>query len=115
MPSRNANPIEQPTVENIDLSSILVALSEPVRLGIVAALASHDGDVACGTFDLPVAKSTSSHHFKVLRESGVMHQYDEGTRRLNRLRRADLDARFPGLLDLIIAEGRQVVVPIIGP
>lgn len=32
----------------------------------------------------------------------------EGTRRLNRLRHTDLDARFPGLLDLTVPQGREV-------
>jgi hypothetical protein len=44
----------------------------------------------------------------VLREAGVIRQRDEGTRRLNSLRRDDLDARFPGLLDLAVAHGRDV-------
>jgi len=111
--SRTSAPIEQPTVGEIDLSAVLSALADPVRLGIVAALAEHGADVACGTFGLPVGKSTASWHFRVLRESGVLHQYDEGTRRLNQLRRTDLDARFPGLLDLVLAQGRREDVPIL--
>jgi DNA-binding transcriptional ArsR family regulator len=111
--SRTSAPIEQPSVDAIELSAVLSALADPVRLGIVAALAGHGADVACGTFGLPVGKSTASYHFRVLRESGVLHQYDEGTRRLNQLRRADLDARFPGLLDLVLAEGRREHVPVL--
>jgi DNA-binding transcriptional ArsR family regulator len=56
------------------------------------------GERTCGSFDLPVTKSTCTHHFKVLREAGVIHQRQEGTSRLNTLRREDLEARFPGLL-----------------
>ena len=56
-----------------------------------------------------MSKSTQSGHFKALREAGVIRQRDEGTRRLNRLRRADLDARFPGLLDLAVPQGRAVI------
>ena len=115
MPSRNASPIAHPAVDDIDLSAVLSALSDPVRLGIVAALAERDTDVACGTFDLPVGKSTGTHHFRVLREAGVLIQYDAGTRRLNRLRRGELDARFPGLLDLVLTQGRRVDIPVHQP
>lgn len=80
---------------------MLHALSDPVRLRIVAALAG-DGEQNCGSFDVPVSKSTCTHHFKVLRQAGVIHQREEGTARLNTLRREDLDARFPGLLETIL-------------
>ena len=51
---------------------------------------------------MPVTKSTCTHHFKVLRDAGVIRQRQEGTRRLNTLRRDDLEARFPGLLGTIL-------------
>ena len=111
--SRTSAPLDQPGIEDLDLTAVMSALADPVRLGIVAALDVHDGDIACGTFGLPVGKSTASWHFRVLREAGVMRQYDQGTRRFNQLRRADLDARFPGLLDLVLAQGRRVDVPIV--
>jgi len=53
-------------------------------------------------FHVPVAKSTCTHHFKILREAGIIRQRAEGTSRLNTLRRDDLDARFPGVLDAIL-------------
>lgn len=80
---------------------MLYALSDPVRLEIVRQLA-FEGETPCGGVDLPVAKSTASHHFKVLREAGVIHVRQEGTQRCISLRRADLDGRFPGLLDAIL-------------
>ncbi|MGQ0518162.1 ArsR/SmtB family transcription factor, partial [Bacillus sp. D-CC] len=52
--------------------------------------------------NIPIAKSTLSHHFKVLRESGVMYTRLEGTQRFISIREDDLNARFPGLLDVII-------------
>jgi len=91
----------QPARDEIELGAVLHALSDPVRLRMVAAL---DGDEerACGSFDVPVTKSTCTHHFKILREAGVIRQRPHRTSRLNSLRREDLDARFPGLLDTIL-------------
>jgi len=95
--------IPHPTREEIELSEVLHALSDPVRLQIVAALAEDDGERrTCASFDVPVSKSTCTHHFKVLREAGVIRQRHEGTARLNTLRWDDLDARFPGLLRQIL-------------
>ena len=95
--------IAQPLRADLELATVLHALSDPMRLRIVAALAATAEQPACGAFDLPVTKSTCTHHFKVLREAGVIQQRQEGTARLNTLRRDDLDARFPGLLDTILS------------
>ena len=94
--------IAQPARSEIELAAVLHALSDPVRLRIVAALAIAGEEPSCGSFDLPVTKSTCTHHFKVLREAGVIQQRQRGTARLNALRRGDLDARFPGLLDSVL-------------
>ncbi|MGW8398730.1 ArsR/SmtB family transcription factor [Streptomyces lydicus] len=111
MASRTATELIHPDRAQLRFTVVLAALSDPVRLAIVARLADvePDGELACATFALPVSKSTQSGHFKVLREAGVIRQRDEGTRRLNRLRRDALDARFPGLLDLAIPQGRDVI------
>lgn len=111
MASRTSTELTHPDREDLQFTDALAALSDPVRLAIVARLADAgpDGELACTTFALPVSKSTQSGHFKVLREAGVIRQRDEGVCRLNRLRRADLDARFPGLLDLAIPQGRAVI------
>lgn len=101
-----------PDRDEMDFLAVLDALRDPLRLGVVSALAEQDG-IACVQFDLPVAKSAASRHFRVLREAGVIRQQDDGTRRLNSLRREDLDARFPGLLDLVIAESARVKVRIL--
>ncbi len=93
--------IAHPELEEIELGGVLHALSDPVRLRIVAALAGGE-ELRCGSIDVPVTKSTCTHHFRVLREAGVVRQRPEGTARLNTLRRDDLDARFPGLLDAIL-------------
>jgi len=94
--------IAQPARSEIELAAVLHALSDPVRLRIVAALAVAGEEPSCGSFDLPVTKSTCTHHFKVLCEAGVIQQRQRGTARLNALRREDLDARFPGLLDSVL-------------
>jgi DNA-binding transcriptional ArsR family regulator len=102
MPTKVTEEIPHPEPTEIELGAVLHALSDDVRLRIVATLAGADGEPTCGSFDVPVTKSTCTHHFKVLREAGVIHQRQEGTARLNTLRRDDLDARFPGLLDTIL-------------
>jgi DNA-binding transcriptional ArsR family regulator len=95
------DPLSHPAREEIELAAVLHALSDPMRLRIVAGLAAEDKRT-CKSFDLPVTKSTCTHHFRVLREAGVIRQRLEGTTRLNSLRREDLDDRFPGLLDSVL-------------
>jgi DNA-binding transcriptional ArsR family regulator len=105
-PEKSAGSIAHPGRDEIELSEVLHALSEPVRLRMVAYLAGADREVTCGSFDVPVSKSTCTHHFRVLREAGIIHQRQEGTARLNTLRREDLEARFPGLLATILVNAR---------
>ena len=94
--------LAHPSRDDIELAAVLHALSDPVRLLMVRGLAGALEGRSCGSFDVPVTKSTCTHHFKVLREAGVIRQRQEGTSRLNALRREDLEARFPGLLDSIL-------------
>jgi len=90
---------------DVELALVLQALSDPVRLKIVAQLA--DGlEYTCGSFDLPVTKSTCSHHFRVLREAGLVEQRMEGKCRYNRLRSDELEERFPGLLSAVLSASR---------
>jgi DNA-binding transcriptional ArsR family regulator len=97
--------IPHPTRDELDLAAVLHALSDPVRLRIVAGLAE-DEERTCGSFDVAVSKSTCTHHFRVLREAGLIRQRQQGTMRLNSLRREDLEARFPGLLGTILQAAR---------
>jgi len=92
-----------PDRHEIELPTVLHALSDPQRLQIVRLLARKDAPVPCGSIELGVTKSTATHHFRVLREAGLVHQTPTGTTKLTTLRRADLDARFPGLLDVVLA------------
>jgi DNA-binding transcriptional ArsR family regulator len=91
-----------PARNELELSSVLHALSDPARLDIVRRLASGD-EPSCGTFELGLSKATLSHHFRVLRESGVVLVRPEGRKRLLSLRTDDLNARFPGLIEAILA------------
>jgi DNA-binding transcriptional ArsR family regulator len=93
--------LHQPTVEQLDLTTILQALGDPVRLTIVRELAVA-GEQICGAMDLGISKSTRSHHFKTLREAGLTDTRIEGTHRHVSLRHEDLEARFPGLLDAVL-------------
>ena len=93
--------LHHPPRECLSMPQVLHALSDPIRLCIVRQLAC-EGELACGTFCETAPKSTMSHHFKVLRQAGVIHQRSEGTSCFNSLRRDDLDARFPGLLTAVM-------------
>jgi DNA-binding transcriptional ArsR family regulator len=94
--------LHHPDKAELELPAVLHALSDPHRLQIVRALAASTTPMRCGSFRLPVTKSTATHHFRVLREAGVIEMCTDGTARLSSLRREDLDERFPGLLDAIL-------------
>jgi DNA-binding transcriptional ArsR family regulator len=94
---------ENPDREAIDLSAVLHALSDPQRRGIVADLARSEQPRPCGSFAPDITKSTRTHHFRVLREAGLIEQWKEGTLKMSKLRREDIDARFPGLLDSVLS------------
>jgi DNA-binding transcriptional ArsR family regulator len=92
----------QPARDEISLPAVMGALSDPVRVKLVRMLAAR-GETVCGALDVGVSKATRSHHYRVLREAGLTHTRVEGTRRHVSLRRDDLDARFPGLLDALLS------------
>ncbi|MEU1309329.1 helix-turn-helix domain-containing protein [Streptomyces cinnamoneus] len=103
MTTRTSRALDHPVREEIRLEGVLHALSDPMRLLIVRALAAEaEAAQSCSVFDLPVSKSTLTHHFRVLRENGVINQIYRGTAKMNSLRRDDLDALFPGLLDSVL-------------
>lgn len=91
-----------PAIEEISLPNVLYALSDPVRLSIVIKL-SETGQQSCGELELPVAKSTASHHFRVLREAGIIQMESQGTQFINSLREDDLEQLFPGLLNIVVS------------
>jgi len=96
-------PYTHPPASDFLLERVLYALSDPIRLGIVRHLAQR-GPATCGELDGGRPKSTVSHHFKVLRESGLVRTESNGTTHINTLRRGDVEMRFPGLLAAILAQ-----------
>jgi DNA-binding transcriptional ArsR family regulator len=95
--------LRQPARDEIRIEQVLQALGDPVRLILVRALAAEPEGVACGAIPLPVTKSTRTHHLRILRDAGVISMRVEATRRITTLRRDDLDARYPGLLDGVLS------------
>ena len=95
-------PLFHPDTADLQLSSVLYALSDPVRLMLVNKLRQL-GERSCGDIELPIAKSTVSHHTRTLREAGIVRTRIHGTQRILSIREADLEARFPGLLNSILA------------
>jgi DNA-binding transcriptional ArsR family regulator len=102
----HADTLHHPARDEIQLGAVLHALSDPQRLHIVRELDRDAAPRPCGTIELGVTKSTMTHHFRVLREAGVIRQERAGTTKLTALRREDLDARFPGLLDAVLSSER---------
>ena len=99
--SRARAELSHPNRDDIDLLDVLHALSDPTRMRIAQSLLESP-ERSCGTFDVDVAPSTLSHHFRVLRQAGVIRQRADGNRRWTSLRHDDLQIRFPGLLDQIV-------------
>ena len=100
--------LPHPAREQIELAAVLEALSDPTRLGIVIGLADNktEWEARCGAFSHLASKTNLTYHFAKLRAAGVTHARVEGTSRFISLRREDLEARFPGLLDTVINAAR---------
>lgn len=94
--------IAHPAAEQISLSDLLHALSDPVRLEIVRTL-GEQGETSCGRLGVTVSKSTLTHHLKVLRDAGLTQTRCQGVQRLVSLREEDVEGRFPGLLSCVLA------------
>lgn len=96
-------PYTPPAANELAIERVLYALSDSIRLDIVRHLARVEA-ATCGELNGGRPKSTMSHHFKVLREAGLVLTENTGTIHMNTLRRADIDSRFPGLLAAILAQ-----------
>ena len=102
----------EPAAEDFQLPRVLAALADPHRLATVRFVASH-GESWCSQVmqeaGLPMTKSTFSHHLRILREAGVLTKRIQGAKGYTRLRKADLDQRFPGLIDSILSADSEPV------
>ncbi|WP_371785386.1 ArsR/SmtB family transcription factor [Streptosporangium subroseum] len=95
------HPQQHPDLDQMKLTEVMAALSDPIRVGLVRLLS--DGvERGWGELRAPVAKSTLSHHLRVLRNAGITRTREEGTRCFVTLRRADFDTRFPHLMDAVL-------------
>jgi DNA-binding transcriptional ArsR family regulator len=94
-----------PRISEVDLGQVFRALADPLRRGVVAELAADPTDTerACSSFPMPVTKSTKTHHWRALREAGLIVQRDAGNGTFVRLRRTEFEQRFPGLLATLTA------------
>ncbi|MDO5083605.1 transcriptional regulator [Arachnia propionica] len=102
---------KHPATGELSLTRVLSALSDPLRLGIVSLL-SDGQERQWGELDAPVSKSTLSHHMKTLRSAGITRTRAEGTRCYVRLRSADLEERFPGLLGSVLDSASTDATPV---
>jgi len=102
--------LRHPRLEDLDLTDVLRALSDPERVVIVRVLLQSGQAMTCGEITGDRPKSSMSHHFKVLRDAGIVHTRVEGKEHFNQLRTAELEQRFPGLAKtlfrLVLEEGK---------
>lgn len=97
--------LPHPETDQITLPNVLAALGDDTRLAIIGCLARCDpsGGLVCGQLNGLTSKTNLTYHVAKLREAGVVNVRPEGTKRRVTLRRDDLDQRFPGFLDSVIA------------
>lgn len=95
-----------PALSQVSLPAMMQALSDPCRIAIVRALLE-EGELACNEVSLKVSKATRSHHFTILREAGLLRTRTEGTKCLSSIRKDEVEAQFPGLLDLVALSGKK--------
>jgi len=96
-----------PSLDEVPLETVMQALADPCRVAIVRALlAAKGGEMACNKVPLKIVKATRSHHFAVLREAGLVFTRIDGTKCMTSIRRKPFEARFPGLLALVLAGGK---------
>lgn len=100
---RHMRTFKHPVPPDFILERLLYALSDPVRFEIVRYLAGVT-EASCGELDGGRPKSSMSHHFRVLRDAGLVHTRNVGTTHMNSLRSQELNLRFPGLLDCILSQ-----------
>nr|WP_037669337.1 helix-turn-helix transcriptional regulator [Streptomyces griseus] len=102
----DAGELAHPRVEDLEVGPILLALADENRRRVIAELSARpDEERLCASFDLPVGKSSRTRHWRVLREAGLVYQRNVGNGLYMRLRAEDLERRFPGLVQAVVAAG----------
>ena len=96
--------LHHPDLNDVELTAVLFALSDPTRLDLIRLLAAEGPQTVaqCQIADPDVPKSTFSHHLKTLREAGLIRNVPSGRQRTISLRREEVESRFPGLLDSVL-------------
>ncbi len=102
-----------PPVDALQIDTVLASLGHPIRLAILRELAAGDDEVGlvCGSLDIGVTKATATHHWRMLREAGVIRQWQVGRNHFVALRRDDLESRFPGLVAIVVAAANDPSAP----
>lgn len=97
--------LPQPGRDDIDIVKVLHALADPIRLQLLHDISGEDGPKSCSLeeYGIEISAPTLSHHWRVLREAGLTTTFVNGRTRWVEIRRDDLEARFPGLLDSTLA------------
>ena len=96
-------PLWHPAADRFGLVTVMAALADATRLDVLRQLASVE-ERSCGDVDTPLATSTMTRHYRILREAGLIRVRVDGKHRMLALRRHDIQDRFPGLLELVLAE-----------
>lgn len=94
--------LKHPRAEDVELIDVMYALSDPTRVEIILTLAQNGKSMTCGELVIDRPKSSMSHHFKILRGSGIVRTEIKGAEHINSLRLAELEERFPGVLSSIL-------------
>lgn len=98
--------LPEPSVDSFDLTVVLSALAEPGRRALMTELYRSSEPVDCAVVvekaDLGLSSPTISHHYRVLREAGLIRTVAEGRKRIVTVRRGDMEGRFPGLLNAVL-------------
>ena len=98
--------LPEPTADSFDLTVILSALADPGRRALMTALYQNEEPADCAVLakkaDLGLSNATISHHYRVLREAGLTRTITDGRNRFVKVRREDMEKRFPGLLRAVL-------------
>jgi DNA-binding transcriptional ArsR family regulator len=91
------------------VQQVLAALADPVRLEMVRRLRNAGSPVPCAWLYDGINKSTATHHFKILREAGLIERLVIDGQTHQRLRADQVDAAVPGLLNSIVERANREV------